>query len=42
MEMQQIERALAYVGYVKITDGLHVIKLCKCVLSGTEGCDVRM
>lgn len=29
MEMQQIEPELAYVGYVKITDGLHVIKLCK-------------
>lgn len=29
MEMKQIELELAYVGYVKITDGLHVIKLCK-------------
>lgn len=29
MEMRQIELELAYVGYVKITDGLHVIKLCK-------------
>lgn len=32
MEMKQIELELAYVGYVKkkkITDGAHVIKLCK-------------
>lgn len=29
MEMKQIELELAYVGYGKITDGLHVIKLCK-------------
>ena len=33
MEMKQIELELAYVGYVKkkkkITDGLHVIKLCQ-------------
>lgn len=39
MEMKQIELELAYVGYVKITDGVHVIKLCKeTCLSGTEVC----
>lgn len=29
MEMQQIEDELAYVDCVKITDGVHVIKLCE-------------
>lgn len=29
MEMKLTELELAYVDYVKITDGPHVIKLCK-------------
>lgn len=29
MITEQIELELTYVGHVKITDGVHVIKLCK-------------